>query len=77
MNLVASSLRRPITVIVLVIAVVPGAGLAVHRMARDIFPTLTQDFLSLTPVLNGMPQSCHAAIHPSVRQTLQARALQF
>ena len=40
MNLVASSLRRPITVIVLVLAVVLGAGLAVQKMSRDIFPTL-------------------------------------
>ena len=32
MNLVALSLRRPITIIVLVIAVVLGAGLALQKM---------------------------------------------
>src|ERR1043166_4063560 len=40
MNLVTPSLRRPLTVIVLVIAVVGAAALALRQMPRDIFPTL-------------------------------------
>src|SRR2546430_8473137 len=40
MNLTTPSLRRPITVIVLVIAVSLGAWVALQRMTRDIFPPL-------------------------------------
>src|SRR4029077_8956522 len=40
MNLVAFALRRPLTVIVLILAVALGAGLALKKMSRDIFPTL-------------------------------------
>ena len=54
MNLVASSLRRPITVIVLVTAVVLGAGLAVDRMARDIFPTLGIPTIYVAQPYGGM-----------------------
>ena len=54
MNLVASSLRRPFTVIVLVIAVVLGAGLAVDRMARDIFPTLGIPTIYVAQPYGGM-----------------------
>jgi multidrug efflux pump subunit AcrB len=54
MNLVASSLRRPVTVIVLVIAVVLGAGLAVRRMARDIFPTLGIPTIYVAQPYGGM-----------------------
>jgi Cu/Ag efflux pump CusA len=54
MNLVGSSLRRPITVMVLVIAIVLGAGLAVHRMARDIFPTLGIPTIYVAQPYGGM-----------------------
>lgn len=40
MNLVQPAMRRPLTVIVLIIGVLLGAGLAIQRMARDIFPPL-------------------------------------
>src|SRR5216110_1501745 len=40
MNLVQAALRRPVTVIVGVVAVLLGAALALERMPRDIFPTL-------------------------------------
>src|SRR2546428_2686165 len=40
MNLVDQALRRPITVLVAVIAVVLGAGLALQRMRVDILPEL-------------------------------------
>ena len=54
MNLVASSLRRPITVVVLVIAVVLGAGLAVKQMSRDIFPTLGIPTIYVAQPYGGM-----------------------
>jgi multidrug efflux pump subunit AcrB len=54
MNLVASSLRRPITVIVLVIAVVLGAGLALKKMSRDIFPTLGIPTIYVAQPYGGM-----------------------
>jgi multidrug efflux pump subunit AcrB len=40
MNLVQAAMRRPLTVIVLIVAVMMGAILAVREMPRDIFPTL-------------------------------------
>jgi multidrug efflux pump subunit AcrB len=54
MNLVALSLRRPITVVVLVIAVVLGAGLAVKQMSRDIFPTLGIPTIYVAQPYGGM-----------------------
>ena len=54
MNLVGSSLRRPITVVVLVIAVVLGAGLALNRMSRDIFPTLGIPTIYVAQPYGGM-----------------------
>src|SRR5437763_15100693 len=40
MNLVSAAMRRPITVLVAVIAVVLGAFLALQRMRVDILPSL-------------------------------------
>src|SRR3954463_889085 len=40
MNLVSAALRRPLTVIVLVVAVALGAVLALQRMSRDVSPPL-------------------------------------
>ena len=54
MNLIASSLRRPITVIVLVIAVVLGAGLALQKMPRDIFPPLGIPTIYVAQPYGGM-----------------------
>src|ERR1035437_67395 len=54
MNLVVSSLRRPITVIVLVIGVVLGAGLALQKMPCDIFPTLGIPTIYVAQPYGGM-----------------------
>ena len=54
MNLVQSALRRPITVIVCVIAVLLGAGLALQRMPRDIFPTLGIPTIYVAQPYGGM-----------------------
>src|SRR5882724_6611333 len=40
MNLVVAAMRRPITICILVLAVVLGAWQALQRMPRDIFPDL-------------------------------------
>src|SRR5438874_5980604 len=40
MSLVRAALRRPLTVIVLIVGVMMGGILAVRQMPRDIFPTL-------------------------------------
>src|SRR6266704_1154062 len=40
MNLVSSALRRPITVLVAIVAIVLGAVLALRQMPRDILPDL-------------------------------------
>jgi multidrug efflux pump subunit AcrB len=54
MNLAAFALRRPITVMVLVVAVVLGAGLAVKQMPRDIFPTLGIPTIYVAQPYGGM-----------------------
>ena len=40
MNLVSGALRRPITVLVAIVAIVLGAVMALRQMPRDILPTL-------------------------------------
>ncbi len=54
MNLVRAALRRPITVLVLVLAVVLGATLAIERMPRDIFPTLGIPTIYVAQPYGGM-----------------------
>src|SRR5882672_1695167 len=54
MNLVTPSLRRPITVIVLVVAIAAAAVLAVRRMPRDIFPTLGIPTIYVAQPYGGM-----------------------
>jgi multidrug efflux pump subunit AcrB len=54
MGLVQAALRRPITILVLVIAGLLGAGLAVERMPRDIFPTLGIPTIYVAQPYGGM-----------------------
>src|ERR1041384_4298547 len=54
MNLVESALRRPFTVIVIVIAVVLAAVMALRRMPRDIFPTLGIPTIYVAQPYGGM-----------------------
>ena len=54
MNLVQAALRRPVTVLVLAIAVVLGAALALTRMPRDIFPTLGIPTIYVAQPYGGM-----------------------
>src|SRR3989440_1486303 len=54
MNLTTPSLRRPFTVIVLVIAVALGAWVALQRMTRDIFPPLGIPTIYVAQPYGGM-----------------------
>lgn len=54
MNLLQLALRRPLTVIVLVIAVALGAFLATQRMTRDIFPPLGIPTIYVAQPYGGM-----------------------
>src|SRR5882724_11614991 len=54
MNLVSPSLRRPITVVVLVVAIAAAAVLALCRMPRDIFPTLGIPTIYVAQPYGGM-----------------------
>src|SRR5882672_163517 len=54
MNLVQAALRRPVTVLVIVIAVVLGTALAIQKMARDIFPSLGVPTIYVAQPYGGM-----------------------
>src|SRR6266705_6243919 len=54
MNLVTPSLRRPFTVVVLVIAVVAAAVVALRKMPRDIFPALGIPTIYVAQPYGGM-----------------------
>lgn len=54
MNIVSLSLRRPLTVVVLVLAVCLGGMLAVQKMARDIFPPLGIPTIYVAQPFGGM-----------------------
>ena len=54
MNFLQLALRRPLTVVVLVIAVALAAGLAIQRMSRDIFPPLGIPTIYVAQPYGGM-----------------------
>src|SRR5438552_1006182 len=54
MNLVQLALRRPLTIVVAVIAVVLGSLLALRQMPRDIFPTLGIPTIYVAQPFGGM-----------------------
>src|SRR5687767_15513097 len=54
MNLVQVALRRPLTILVLVIAVCLGAWVALQRMTRDIFPPLGIPTIYVAQPYGGM-----------------------
>src|SRR3954469_11820817 len=54
MNFLQLTLRRPLTVVVLVIAVALAAWLAIQRMARDIFPPLGIPTIYVAQPYGGM-----------------------
>ncbi|MES2694769.1 MAG: efflux RND transporter permease subunit [Verrucomicrobiota bacterium] len=54
MNILDTALRRPLTIVVLVIAVALAAGLAIQRMSRDIFPPLGVPTIYVAQPYGGM-----------------------
>src|SRR6478752_4773682 len=54
MNIVSTALRRPLTILVLVIAVALGAVLALQRMSRDVFPPLGIPTIYVAQPFGGM-----------------------
>ena len=54
MNLVSFALKRPMTILVLVIAVVLVGVLAIKRMPRDIFPNLGVPVIYVAQPYGGM-----------------------
>src|SRR6266566_5613157 len=54
MNLVQFALRRPVTVVVIVIAAVLAGGVAIQRMPRDVFPDLGVPILYVSQPYGGM-----------------------
>src|SRR4051812_1948638 len=54
MNFLQLSLRRPLTVIVLIVAVILGAVFALQRMTRDIFPPLGVPTIYVAQPYGGM-----------------------
>src|SRR6202166_2238257 len=54
MNLVSLALRRPVTILVLVLASILAGVLAIARMARDIFPDLGVPVLYVAQSYGGM-----------------------
>jgi hypothetical protein len=54
MNLVSFALRRPITILVLVIAVMMTGLLAIERMPRDVFPNLGVPILYVAQPYGGL-----------------------
>jgi multidrug efflux pump subunit AcrB len=54
MNIVISALRRPLTVVVLIIGILLAAGLALQKMPRDVFPTLGIPTIYVAQPYGGM-----------------------
>src|SRR5213592_4889249 len=54
MNLVQVALRRPVTVLAIVIAAVLAGGVAIQRMPRDVFPDLGVPVLYVAQPYGGM-----------------------
>lgn len=54
MNLLTIALRRPLTIVVLALAVVLGAVIAIQRMPRDIFPPLGIPTIYVAQPYGGM-----------------------
>src|SRR6202047_5054333 len=54
MNLVAFALRRPITILVLALAVMMTGLLAIERMPRDVFPNLGVPVLYVAQPYGGL-----------------------
>lgn len=57
MNLIISALRRPMTVLVIMVGIALGSGLAISRMSVDIFPNLNLPVIYVAQPYGGMDPS--------------------
>ena len=57
MWLVLTAMRRPVTILVAVVAVLLGAYLATQRMPADIFPEIGQPAIFVAQPYGGMDPS--------------------
>src|ERR1700688_4302810 len=57
MRLVQFALRRPFSVVVAIVAVIIGAGIALGQMARDVFPPLGVPTIYVAQPYGGMDPS--------------------
>ena len=57
MNLIISALRRPVTIVVAVVGIALLSGLALSRMAVDIFPNLNLPVIYVAQPYGGMDPS--------------------
>src|SRR6201997_4771299 len=57
MRLVQFALRRPFSVVVAIVAVIIGAGIALTQMARDVFPPLGVPTIYVAQPYGGMDPS--------------------
>ncbi len=67
MSLVQPALRRPFTVLVLVVAVALGSLVAILQMPRDIFPTLGIPTIYVAQPFGGMDPAQMEGYQPSPR----------
>src|SRR5213592_2697587 len=70
MNLVRPAMRRPLTIVVAVIAVALGSVLALRQMPRDIFPTLGIPTIYVAQPFGGMDPAQMEGYHLLLRVSL-------
>ncbi len=63
MNPIIFAMRRPLTVMVLVVAVALASGLAVYRMSIDIFPNLNLPVVDVCQPYGGMEPAQMEGLH--------------
>src|SRR6202163_1375908 len=54
MNPIEFALRRPVTIMVMMVALICGSGLAVYRMKVDVFPSLDLPVVYVAQPYGGM-----------------------
>ncbi len=67
MWLIRAALRRPITVVVAIIAIALTAGFAVTRMRADIFPDLDLPVIYVAQPYGGMSPGADGRLHHVLR----------
>ena len=69
MNLVSFALRRPVSLVIAVVAVALAGFLALDRMARDIFPDLGVPLLYVAQPYGGLDRRRWKGSSPTITST--------